>query len=97
MEIRLRDPDGESVLTLDGKIRTGRPASGSPDGITRLPHVLNLDGVVFKAEGVHQFEIGIDGELVSTLPLVVQRREEQGRRPEEGMPVVFAPGGPAQA
>lgn len=97
MEIQLRDPDGESVVRLDGKIRTGRPPTGSPDGVVRLPHVLNLDGITFKSEGVHHFEIGIDGELVSTLPLVVQRRADEGRRKDEGVPVVFAPGGPAQA
>ncbi|TVP55866.1 MAG: hypothetical protein EA351_09650 [Gemmatimonadales bacterium] len=103
-DIRLVDPKGEQVLRLDGTLRVGEAPPGASGAITRVPHVLNLDGITFKVPGVYEFEIRIDGDLVSTLPLTLEELRDDRRFPgqgssqgPEGVPVVFAPGGPAEA
>lgn len=98
-DIRLLDPDGGQVLKLDGTLTVGKPSSSSAP-TTRIPHVLNLDGINFSSAGTYHFEIRIDKELVSTIPLVLEEATGQGSgrvQGPEGVPVVFAPGGPAQA
>jgi len=96
--IRLRTPDGGELLRLDGNLEVG-PAPG--DDVTRIPHVLNLDGVVFPAPGVYHFEIIVDDEILAEIPLNLVRHVEgmgvRGGPPPGGIPVVFAPGGPVQA
>lgn len=74
--IRLMGPDGEKVLSLDGNLKVG-PAS-DPDTVTRIPHILNLDRVVFKTPGRYVFEIEIDGEMAGTVPLVMEERRAPG-------------------
>ncbi|TVP75256.1 MAG: hypothetical protein EA352_08720 [Gemmatimonadales bacterium] len=104
--IRLMGPEGEKVLSLDGNLRVG-PAS-DPTSVTRIPHILNLDRVVFKTPGQYAFEIEIDGELAGSVPLILEERKDPrsrgggapgsgpGQGPE-GVPIVFAPDGPARA
>lgn len=105
--IRLVGPDGEQVLSLDGNLKVG-PAS-DPHAVTRIPHILNLDRVVFKTPGTYTFEIRIDGEMAGQVPLVLEERRggaQGGGRPgpggpggqgPDGVPIVFAPDGPARA
>jgi hypothetical protein len=104
-EIRLVNPEGEDLVRLDGNLKVG-PAADS--GVTRIPHVLNLDGIVFPAPGSHQFEIAVDGEPMATIPLELVAagggsggrggaQGTGGSTGPEGIPIVFAPGGPAKA
>lgn len=107
-EIRLVTPGGEDLVRLDGKIHVGPTLSDLP---SRIPQVLNLDGVVFPEAGAYLFEIRIDGDLLATVPLLLQSAaaaEGSGGAPggprggpassgPEGVPLYFAPGGPAQA
>jgi hypothetical protein len=107
-EIRLVTPDGEDLVRLDGKLQVG-PAHG--DEVTRIPHVLNLDGLVFPKEGAYSFEIAIDGDPLASIPLRIVHAPAgsggagRGGGPPgsggsvgpEGVPIIFAPGGPAKA
>lgn len=108
-EIRLVTPDGDDLVRLDGKLQVG-PAHG--DEVTRIPHVLNLDGLVFPKAGAYSFEIAIDGESLASIPLRLvdataaggSMGGARGGPPgtggtvgPEGVPIIFAPGGPAKA
>lgn len=70
MEIVLRDPVGEEVVRLDGTLQLGGGLGGVTGGL-RVPHVLNLDGIVFKKAGRHIFDIRVNGEHLVALPLMV--------------------------
>ncbi len=70
VHIRMSDPDGAEVLSLNGEIQLvgGR---ASQDGI-RVPHILNLDGLVFEGPGMYSFDVKVDGEHHVSLPLSVE-------------------------
>ncbi len=69
MEIRLSDPDGAEVLSLNGEMHlAGGPGAG--EGF-RVPHVLNLDGLVFPGPGRYSFDVKVDGEHHVSISLVV--------------------------
>lgn len=70
VEIHLRSPGGEEVVRLDGTLQLG-PGPGSAGGSAKVPHVLNLDGVVFQGPGRYSFEVKVDGEMLVTVPLTV--------------------------
>ena len=69
MEIRLSDPDGAEVLSVNGEMQLGVGGHAS-EGI-RVPHVLNLDRLVFPAPGRYSFDVRVDGQHHVTIPLVV--------------------------
>ncbi len=107
VDIRLRGPDGADLLRLDGEVRVGPgPASGES---TRIAQVLNLDGVVFSRPGRYRFEIRLDGGEPTVVPLFLEGPGDRGAggggpfgstggtMGPEGVPIVFAPGGPAKA
>lgn len=70
VEIVLRDPGGEEVVRLDGSIHFG-PGPRHTGGEIRVPHVLNLDGLVFKEPGRYFFDLRVDGEHHRSVPLTV--------------------------
>lgn len=101
-EIRLLDPDGSALITLNGNFEV-RAAPPGGEG-ARVPQVLNLDGIAFPKAGSYRFEIRVDDRLVSSLPLVLEEvsggpgeARSDGPSGPEGLPVFFAPGGPAEA
>lgn len=92
-EIRLMDPDGNQVIRLNGRLGV---SGGGPRASSHLPHILNLDGLVFPRPGVYRFEIRVDDTPLRTLNLTL--RQMGGAAPKaDGDPVFFAPGGPVQA
>lgn len=103
VEIVLRGPEDQDVLRLDGQVRLGptKPARGA----TRIAQVLNLDGVVFPQAGRYRFEIRINDQAATPVHLVLEGAESRETGPAgpfgttgpEGVPIVFAPGGPAEA
>ena len=103
VEIRLRGADGQDILRLDGEVRVGPGASTGEH--TRIAQVLNLDGVVFPRPGAYRFEIRINDELAAPVPLLLEGVEGRsagrggplGSTGPEGVPIVFARGGPAEA
>lgn len=70
VEIRLRDPKGGEVLRLSGKMELG-PGATAPRNGMRVPHVLNLDGLVFEMPGAYAFDVAVDGDHHVSIPLFV--------------------------
>ncbi len=69
--LRLTDPEGKEMVSLNGTIQLG-PGPASGGGRIRVPHILNLDGLVFTQPGTHVFDLSLDGEHSVTIPLRVQ-------------------------
>ena len=76
VHIRMSDPDGAEVLSLNGEIQLvgGQAAQ---EGI-RVPHILNLDGLVFTGPGMYNFDVKVDGEHHVSLPLSVEGPQGRG-------------------
>lgn len=68
--ISLKDPDGTELVRIDGEMQLG-PGPASSAGMIRVPHVLNLDGLVFPMPGMYAFDVWIDGEHHVSLSLTV--------------------------
>ena len=76
VHIRMSDPGGAEVLSLNGEIQlAGGPSAR--DGI-RVPHILNLDGLVFTGPGMYSFDVKVDGEHHVSLPLSVEGPQGRG-------------------
>ena len=69
--ITLKGPDGTQVVRVDGEmqINPGGPVAG---GVVRVPHILNLDGLVFKRPGPYAFDVTVNEEHHLSLPLTVE-------------------------
>jgi hypothetical protein len=97
LEIRLVTPGGSDLVRLDGQLQVG---PGVPGEVTRIPHVLNLDGLVFPEAGEYRFEIRFGSVVQARIPLrMMASGGGRGRSPggPEGVPLFFAPGGPVEA
>jgi hypothetical protein len=70
VEIMLKDPDGEELVRVDGEMHLA-PGSHAVGGGVRVPHILNMDGLVFPKAGRYAFDVRVDGEHHVTIPLVV--------------------------
>ena len=70
VEIMLKDPDGEEIVRVDGEMHLA-PGSQAVGGGVRVPHILNMDGLVFPKAGSYAFDVRVDGEHHVTIPLVV--------------------------
>ena len=70
VHIRMSDPGGAEVLSLNGEMQLvgGRSARD----VIRVPHILNLDGLVFTRPGMYSFDVKVDGEHQVSLPLSVE-------------------------
>ena len=74
--IRLSDPGGVEVLSLNGEMQLAGGARAG--GAIRVPHILNLDGLVFKGPGMYSFDVKVDGEHHVSLPLSVEGPQGRG-------------------
>jgi len=70
VEIILADPNGEEMVRVDGEMHLA-PGPSSEGGGVRVPHVLNMDGLVFPMAGRYGFDVRVDGVHHVTLPLTV--------------------------
>ncbi len=70
LQITLTGPDASEILNIDGEMQLG-PGVHGPAGQIRVPHVINLDGLVFERSGVYTFDVRIDGEHHVAIPLTV--------------------------
>jgi hypothetical protein len=75
LSISLLDPAGQTRTFGDGTA-IDAPFT-SPDGVGTATLALNLDGLVFDAEGTHTFVLAIDGREATRLAFRVQTRPEQ--------------------
>ena len=76
VHIRMSDPGGAEVLSLNGEIQLVGGAAAQ-NGI-RVPHILNLDGLVFTGPGMYSFDVKVDGEHHVSLPLSVEGPQGRG-------------------
>ena len=76
VHIRMSDPGGAEVLSLNGEIQLVGGAAAQ-DGI-RVPHILNLDGLVFTGPGMYNFDVKVDGEHHVSLPLSIEGPQGRG-------------------
>lgn len=82
VDIVLKDPDGEEVVHLDGQVQLG-PGPMHAGGEIRVPHVLNLDGLVFEQPGRYSFDLRVDGEHLRSVSLTVSDVSGEGVEPAE--------------
>lgn len=70
VDISLRDPEGDEVVHMDGEMQLNPGGGGATDAI-RVPHVLNIDGLVFPRAGRYAFDVSVDGDHHVSIPLMV--------------------------
>ena len=76
--ISLKGPDGKEVVRIDGEMNLV-PGPSSAGGAVLVPHVLNMDGLVFPAAGRYAFDVRVDGEHHVSIPLSVHGPESSAR------------------
>jgi hypothetical protein len=76
--ISLKGPDGKEVLRVDGEMNLA-PGPTSAGGAVLVPHVLNMDGLVFPVPGRYAFDVKVDGVHQASLPLSVHGPESTVR------------------
>ncbi len=59
------------MISLDGQLRVAPNRASLSSGLN-IPHVLNLDGLVFQEAGTYSFEVSVDGTHQVSLPLRVE-------------------------
>jgi hypothetical protein len=69
--IVLRTPDGKDAMRIDGEMNLSAGPGGVSGGVL-VPHILNMDGLVFPAPGRYAFDVVVDGEHHVSIPLTVQ-------------------------
>lgn len=70
VEISVTDPSGHKMAQIDGDMQLGSGRSGMTDGM-KVPHILHLDGVVFPTQGRYTFDVRVDGDHHTSVPLHV--------------------------
>lgn len=68
--ISLRAPDAHEVMRIDGEMNLATGPRGVSGGVL-VPHILNMDGLVFPTAGRYAFDVRIDGEHRVSIPLTV--------------------------
>jgi hypothetical protein len=68
--ISLKAPDGHEVVRIDGEMNLSAGPMGVQGGVL-VPHVLNMDGLIFPVAGRYAFDVRVDGEHHVTIPLTV--------------------------
>jgi hypothetical protein len=68
--ISLRAPDGGEVMRIDGEMNLTAGPREVAGGVL-VPHILNMDGLVFPVAGSYAFDVRVDGEHHVAIPLTV--------------------------
>ena len=78
VEIILRGPEGKELVHVDGEMNlTAGPRSVA--GGVLVPHVLNMDGLVFPSPGRYAFDVRVDGEHHVSIPLTLEGPERSAQ------------------
>ncbi len=72
--ITLRAADGRELVRLNGEMNLAGGPRAVGEGVS-VPHILNMDGLVFPSAGRYSFDVAVDGEHHVSIPL---RVESQG-------------------
>ncbi|MEM7414016.1 MAG: hypothetical protein AAF389_00885 [Gemmatimonadota bacterium] len=70
--IALKGPDSSQVVRIDGEMNLSAGPLGVRSGVL-VPHILNMDGLVFPVEGRYAFDVSVDGEHHVSIPLTVEK------------------------
>jgi hypothetical protein len=76
--IALKAPDGKQLVRIDGEMNLA-PGPRAAGGAVLVPHVLNMDGLVFPVSGRYSFDVRVDGEHHVSIPLTVHGPEGTAR------------------
>ena len=72
LNVKLRDPDGDEIVSISGPVVFPEPASG------RLPEVnaiLELKDITFPKPGPYQFVVFVDKDYKGDLPIYIHKLE----------------------
>ena len=69
--IALKAPDGREVMRIDGEMNLSAGPRQVATGVL-VPHILNLDGLIFPVAGRYAFDVRVDGEHHVSIPLTVE-------------------------
>jgi hypothetical protein len=69
--IVLKGPEGKEIVRIDGEMNLGAGPRGVTNGVL-VPHILNMDGLVFPTAGRYSFDVRVDGEHHVSIPLTVE-------------------------
>ncbi len=69
--ISLRAPDGGEVMRIDGEMNLAAGPRSVASGVL-VPHILNMDGLVFAGPESYAFDVRVDGEHQVSIPLNVE-------------------------
>lgn len=78
VEILLKGSDGKELVRIDGEMNLTAGPRGVSGGVL-VPHVLNLDGLVFPTAGRYSFDVRVDGEHHVSIPLTLEGPERSAR------------------
>lgn len=70
VEIVLKAPEGQEIVRIGGEMNLAAGPRQVADGVL-VPHVLNMDGLVFPAAGRYAFDVRVDGEHHVSIPLTL--------------------------
>jgi hypothetical protein len=76
--ISLKAPDGHELMRIDGQMNLAA-GPGAVAGGVRVPHILNMDGLVFPIAGPYAFDVRVDGEHHVSIPLMVDGPERSAQ------------------
>ncbi len=76
--ISLKAPDGHELMRIDGQMNLAA-GPGAVAGGVRVPHILNMDGLVFAVAGPYAFDVRVDGEHHVSIPLMVDGPERSAQ------------------
>jgi hypothetical protein len=76
--IQLVAPDGKQLVRIDGEMNLA-PGPRGVGGAVLVPHVLNMDGLVFPIGGRYAFDVRVDGVHHVTVPLTVHGPESMAQ------------------
>ncbi|MDX1493158.1 MAG: hypothetical protein R3253_03720 [Longimicrobiales bacterium] len=78
VEIVLKDPGGKELVRIDGEMNLSAGPRGVAGGVL-VPHILNMDGLVFPAPGRYAFDVRVDGEHHVSIPLTLSGPESSAQ------------------
>jgi len=78
IDIALKAPDGKQLVRIDGEMNLA-PGPGGVGGAVLVPHVLNMDGLIFPVPGSYAFDVRVDGQHHVSIPLTVLGPEASAR------------------
>lgn len=69
LRMRLAAPGGQEIAAVEGELELGPPPQ--PTVPIHIPHIINMDGIVFGVPGTYSFDVYLDGEHEVSVPLTV--------------------------